>query len=253
MEKSQERDHQGIITSSLFATLVLGLGAILNYLMPYNGNPVFFPPRWSQLFMWLLLYLPLVFFPLLFGWKVRGFGFAVNRQGVYAIIIVSLLCGPIALSFDIPWQSAMVEAFARTGEELFFRGFLFMLLLMVFRNKPRPEVWAVLGTSLAFTLVHTQTLQTGYFDSPHMSRVFLILQRFVNLFLLSALFALLRLWSHSILPGAVAHGVLKGGILTLPFTLLIYAVAVVVAHARGENVFSSSTHGGTDQKKPRET
>jgi hypothetical protein len=70
---------------------------------------------------------------------------------------------------------------------------------------------------------------------------YLILERVFNIFLVGAFFALLRHWTQSILPGAIAHSLVKGGVFTLPFCLAIFAGIMFWAHKRGEGVLSGIT------------
>lgn len=139
MKFSQEDSKKSITIGILYAALIFALGAYFNYVMPYDANPVTSPGT-THLLLWFLLYVPLGLFTAIAGWKIQDFGFSVNHRISFALLPVLFLCAPIVLSFAVPWQSALIEAFARTGEEVFFRGFLFLLLLKIFREKARPEV-----------------------------------------------------------------------------------------------------------------
>ncbi len=236
--KSTQRNNRKVITIAIvYAVFILTLGGFINYVIPYDPNPVT-SPTILMIVIWLLLYAPLVLFTTISNWKIISFGFSGN----YRIFIATL---PFLLFFaifailnieSIAWQSGLIEAFARTGEEVFFRGFLFLLVLKIFNNKERPEIWAILISSLAFTLVHTQIFQSSYFIDSNSSRSFLIIVRMLNLFLNSVLFAFIRHWSKSILPAVVLHNISKGGVFALPFCIAIYFGIVFLAHKRGEVV-----------------
>jgi membrane protease YdiL (CAAX protease family) len=242
MKLNQENSKKDITIGVLYAALILALGAYFNYTMAYDANTVTSPST-IQLLLWFLLYVPLGLFTAVAGWKIKDFGFSVNRRVGLALVPVLLLCAPIALTFDeVPWRSALIEAFARTGEEVFFRGFLFLLLLKVFSEKARPGMWAVLISALVFALVHTQTFQTSFISSYGAGPIgYRILERMFNLFLVGTFFGLFRHWTQSILPGVIAHSLVKGGVFTLPFCLIIFAGIVFWAHKRGEGVLSGIT------------
>jgi membrane protease YdiL (CAAX protease family) len=204
--------------------------------MPYDPNPVNSPST-IQLILWFLLYVPLGLFTAITNWKIEDFGFSINYRTVFASILVLALCVPIILTFEVPWRSALIEAFARTGEEVFFRGFLFLLLLKVFSEKARPGMWAIIISAVVFALVHTQTFQASFISTYGAGPIgYRIFERMLNIFLFGALFALVRHWSQSILPGVIAHSLLKAGVLALPFCLIIFTGFVYWAHRRGEAV-----------------
>ena len=230
---SSRRD---LILGIFFTASVVALGAYLNYTMPYDPNPVTSPST-TQIILWFLLYVPLGLFTAITDWKIEDFGFSINYRTGFASILVLALCAPITLTSEVPWRSALIEAFARTGEEVFFRGFLFLLLLKVFSEKARPGMWAILISAIVFALVHTQTYQTSftsnYGSGPIGYRIF---ERMLNIFLFGALFALVRHWTQSILPGVITHNLLKAGVVALPFCLTIFAVLVFWAYRRGEAV-----------------
>jgi len=238
MEISQQNQRMQTFLSALYAILICALIMYLNYVMPYSSDPVT-SPSLIQLCFWLLLYAPVIFSIVFEDWKMTDLGFTLGRRALIASLICFLICGSITQMINAPWYGALIEAFARTGEEVFVRGFLFLLLLKAFDGKSRPGIWATLASSLIFTLIHTQTFQSSYFegDIETMWRALLILQRFFNIFLFAAVFGLLRYWTDSILPGAILHTVSKGGILALPFCLAIYGGILYWAYVRGERVW----------------
>jgi membrane protease YdiL (CAAX protease family) len=227
-----------LVWSTIYAVVVLAFGAFTSYTEPYSTDPITAPDIWS-LMLWGSLYLPVIFLPIVAGWKVTDFGFTLNPFLALAVLLIVTMCAYITPTGMVTWQSTLVEAFARTGEEIFFRGFLIVLFSELFRNRRRPWLWAAIASSILFALGHAQTFQPGYFTqrgSPELSVGYEIVQRLLNLFGLAFAFALLRIWTRSILPGAIAHGLSNAGITTLPFVLLIYAVATVWAHWRTEPV-----------------
>jgi hypothetical protein len=88
-------------------------------------------------------------------------------------------------------------------------------------------------------LAHTQTYQPEYlaqYGSPSTPVGYKIFERLLNVFGLALFFALIRVWTHSILPGAIAHSLSIGGIATLPFVLTIYGATILWAHRRAEPI-----------------
>jgi membrane protease YdiL (CAAX protease family) len=220
-----------------YAILLTLVGGYLNYVVPYDGAPTVIP-SYQALMLWAMLYVPVLVLVIFARREVKDFGFSVSPTAILAAVFFAALCVPALAARTATWVGAISEAFARTGEELFYRGFLFTLLLRVFAKKRRPSLSAAVFSSLCFAAVHTQTFQAAYFASETGPRAFLIVQRLFNVFLIGFAFALLRRWTGSILPGSIVHSMLQGGPLTLPFVLLLHAAIVVWAVLRKEQVFS---------------
>ncbi len=234
--------EKGVRTGILYAVLVLALGAYFNFSATYDANPAVYPQA-SQLVLWALLYVPLGLMVAVGGWNVADFGFSIRPVLGLATVIVVFLCGAAVWSIQIPWQYAFLEAFARTGEEIFFRGFLFALLLKIFSGKPRPWIGAVLLSAVLFAGVHTQTFQPAYLESLGTGpTLYKISERLLNLFLIGSFLALLRQGTKSILPGAVLHSLIQGGIVTLPFSLGICGLITLLALARKEPILAGDGH-----------
>jgi len=143
------------------------------------------------------------------------------------------------VSITITWTNAILEAFARTGEEVFFRGFLLALFTQLFAQRRHPRRWAVLLSALLFALIHTQTFRPEFgewYSSAYMPLAYRVFERLLNLFLSALVLALLCAWTRSVLPVAILHSALNSSILTLPFVLLIYGLITFWAHKRGEQV-----------------
>jgi len=236
--KTTREINKWLVWSSLYAIVIMALAGFLNYAEPYSSNPVTVPTFW-QLILWGSCYLPIIILPIVAGLKVTDFGFTLNPFLALTIFLIMAMCAYSNPTGRVTWISALIEAFARTGEEIFFRGFLFVLFSGLFRNRRRPWLWAAIASSILFALVHAQTFQPGYlaqYGSPSMPIAYQFFERLLNLFALALVFALLRVWTHSILPGAIAHSLSKAGIATLPFVLLIYGMATIWAYWRKEPV-----------------
>jgi membrane protease YdiL (CAAX protease family) len=232
-----------VLVGISYTFLVVIIGGYVNYTFQYSSDPVD-SPTFFQLWIWSLLYIPFLVFPFMAKWEVKNFGFSINPVLLFISIFIILLCGLTTLSSgNTAWLGGLVEAYARTGEEAFFRGFVFLLLLKICKNKRRPWIWAAVFSSLIFTLVHTQTFQPGYFPESMIGyRPYLILERMVNVFIAGFVLALLRHWTNSVLPGSIIHSLTQGGLISLPFVLLIYTFVVFWGITRKEKViFGFST------------
>jgi membrane protease YdiL (CAAX protease family) len=199
--------------ASIYILVILLIGALGNY---YG-----FKRLWLGFLFWTALYLPLLIFPRLADWNLTQMGFSLNlRLLLVSGLLLMMVWIPIRdslLNFQIQQLPAiLIQTYARMGEELFFRGFIFWYALQIFRSQKWPALWAVALSTFCFTWVHTQTLLPGA-------------QTDINAVVLFALVVgLLRAWTASTLPGIIAHlmlngappGVLLGGVAYLTIALL---------------------------------
>jgi membrane protease YdiL (CAAX protease family) len=100
-----------------------------------------------------------------------------------------------------PWSNnsvakSLLEAYARTSEELLFRGFLIGELVRLFRNSLRKNMWAAIVSSVVFAGMH----------SHHGLRL-MILRTLPN----SAFPGLIAVWTDSILLPIAIHCGTAGG------------------------------------------
>ena len=162
-------------------------------------------------------------------WKLREFGFTVNTR-VILFVFLSLVVGTYFFVKGITdtgtWGYSLIEAFARTGEKLYFRGFTYVLVLKLVKHK-KNWLWAVILSSLAFTLVHTQVLLPEYRTS------------FSQVFITALFLAYVRHITDSLLPGVTIHCFLKGGPSSVLFGWTIYALFVSVSYFKDEKGSSS--------------
>jgi membrane protease YdiL (CAAX protease family) len=243
MTTSTKSDKIWLWAALLYAIIVILLGAYENYSHPYSPDPVT-TADFRVLFLWGLSYVPAIVLPLTTTanaakpWRVTDFGFTLNVR-MALTTLVCILIALATLSIKITWTSAILEAFARTGEEVFFRGFLLALFVRLFAQRRHPRLWAALLSALLFALMHTQTFRPEFGDwysSPMMPLTYRIIERLLNLFLTGLVLALLYIWTRSILPLAIIHSALNSSSLTLPFVLLIYSLITFWAYQRGEQV-----------------
>lgn len=218
------------------AFLILGVSAVANFRTPYESSTTS-SPTISQILLQGLLFVPFFVFALFRDWNFKEFGFLLNpRAALSALLIVGVLVPSFLNYYNYP-LIGVVEGFARFGEELFFRGFLFVLVAVLFRGRSKPWLWATIISSACFALVHTQVFQPTYFSAiANGTRFFLVAQRLVNVFLAGMALALLRHWSRSLLPPIVVHTALNGGLIAIAVGVVMFGAFLVWAIVRNERV-----------------
>lgn len=197
------------IFASAYIVVILLIAALGNYYGLKNLA--------VNLIFWTALYLPALIFPRFAGWKLTQMGFSLNlRLLLVSAILLAIAWSPLRdslVNFHVEQlPGILIQIYSRSGEELFFRGFIFLFALQIFRSQKWPALWAVIFSTLCFTWVHTQTLLPGA-------------QTEINGVILFALvMGLLRAWTVSILPGIIAHLVLNGAPPGILLAGLIYAI-----------------------------
>jgi membrane protease YdiL (CAAX protease family) len=216
--------------ASAYILVILLIGALGNY---YG-----FKRLWLDFLFWTTLYLPALIFPRIAGWNSAQLGFALNLRLLLVsgllLMVIAIPLRDSLLNFRLEQLPAiLIQTYARTGEELFFRGFIFLFALQIFRSQKWPALWAVALSTMCFTWVHTQALLPGS-------------QIDINAVVLFALVVgLLRAWTASLLPGIIAHLMLNGAPPGILLDGLVYAIIVWLARHRGE------TPSSTNEKPPR--
>ncbi len=239
MKSNQPRVFKLAVAYGVVVTIA---GAIANLSAPYDpGSPTGLEPL--VLVLWLALYLPAFVLPSIYGWKVRDFGWGLGAVGLAVSVLVVAFCGGVArLKAGFGVSEAAIEAFARTGEEVFCRGFLYFLIERVCWNKHYSWIWAAVGSSLLFAGMHTtafnEVLLIGRSGTPE---AYVIAERFASVFIGALMLGLLRASTGSIIPGALVHAIIGGGVLTIPFVALIVAGMALWGHRRGEPLFEGIT------------
>jgi membrane protease YdiL (CAAX protease family) len=216
-------DFSSNLRTNLYASAYIFVMLLAGALGNYYG----FKSLGLDLVFWTALYLPAVIFPHYAGWKVAQLGFALNlRLLLVSALLLMVVWSPIRdslLNFK-PEQlpSILLQTYARAGEELFFRGFIFLFAMQIFRSQKWTALWAVALSTMCFTWVHTQTLLPSA-------------QTDINAVVLFALvLGLLRAWTASILPGIIAHLVLNGAPPGVLLGGLLYVGISLWAQKQGE-------------------
>ena len=154
------------------------------------------------LFALAALYTPILLFLIYEKWNAKDFGIVLNRRMVIItlILLIPIIVILINKSEGINKTVNIISIITRVGEEVFYRGFLFQYLCMIFKNKKYPIIKTILLSSLFFTLVHTQTFLP-------MNNITM-----VDIFIYSVIFATIRYYTKSILTPVVLHCISDAGI-----------------------------------------
>lgn len=218
-----------------YALAVALCGAVLNVVTFYDPSTPVVLDVWAIGF-WLLLYVPILIWPPMFGWRLKEIGFGLNPWTLVASLLLIGTCGAfVRLKPGFALTDAAVEAFARTGEELFFRGFVYTLILRLSAGRKRPWLWAVAGSAIAFMSVHTTAFRPEYVASMgDRPAWWIILERLQNVLLLGLVFGLIRAGTQSIWPSVLAHSLSGGGLLALPVTVVLLSAGWFWGKLRGE-------------------
>ena len=120
IEHRNASEKKWLFWGVFYAAILFGVICVLNYIEPYSPEPVTRLNLW-QIILWGGLYISVIVVPLFTSWRIVEFGFSLNWYLVIATFLVIALCMPVTGGITrTGWGSAMIEAFARTGEEVFF-------------------------------------------------------------------------------------------------------------------------------------
>jgi membrane protease YdiL (CAAX protease family) len=172
--------------------------------------------------MWFALYMPMPIFIKKAKWEFKDFGFVLNKRTIIISVAIALLIlFKLGLTFQLSYiPDALIEGFARVGEEVFYRGFLYTLVLKLFKGKERPNFWAVVISSFVFAIMHTQTFLP---TNP------LTMQ---GIFINTLLLGFFRYFTGSILPGVIFHCASNAGVLAMLSGTLIYCLFIIFDYLR---------------------
>lgn len=221
------RNDRALLYGGIYLGLSLVAFAVVNYVM--WSPSIDDPPTAIHYVVWVYCYVPLLVFRRAAGWDLQSFGFVLSSSAWVAIAI-SVLLGLLALLFHPDWLvlgqwgTSLIEAFARVGEELFFRGFVYLFALRLFGFKRKPYLWAAFFSAAAFALVHTQAFVPG----THISLGLI--------FLIGWLMAYLRHRTGSLLPAIAIHCFLNAHLTGMILGWTLYFAMVAVAAACGRRL-----------------
>ena len=211
------RRDKTLLVCSVHVMLSIIVFSVLNYLTFSRGTTD--GPEFIPYILWVFVYIS-CFIPVkLAGWPLGSLGFAVSRVLLLTVAVSAVLGVWVFLALPNwrtiePWSASLVVAFGRVGEELFFRGYVYLVFLKLFSEKRRPHLWAIWWSSVAFALVHTQVLLPG--NQISLGTVFIA----------GLLMAYLRHLTSSVLPAITIHCFLNGHLLAVVGGWALYAVLV---------------------------
>lgn len=207
-----------------YIAIITIIAAVSNY---FTWHSEFSPLLGIMVFiigimLWIALYAPMYVFIKRDAWRIRDFGFVVNKRVIIiSIILVLFIITKLKLGFSFVFIGyILLEAFARIGEEVFYRGFIYTFFLKLFNRKQNSWIWAVLISSLMFAVIHTQT----FLPDNHLN--------IQTIFLNALILGLLRVWTDSILLGIIIHCVSNGGILCMLAGILVYVAIIMITYFR---------------------
>jgi hypothetical protein len=208
------------------------IGATLNYLrakqadLPETSSFIFLTIGWMVISLfYLFIYLALIYSIRHWDWTLDEWGFNL-RGRAWISIGVSMLSLAFAWSIISPpnlevnlrdvfsqlsTPLLLFQGYARTAEELLYRGFALILFKRIFRRLGYSSVIAVLLSSLMFSFVHTHRLG----DIP-------------QLFIFTSIpLASFTLWTQSISLAVVLHSIAGGGHIGGLFGMLFFFLVAI--------------------------
>ncbi|MCD4714839.1 MAG: CPBP family intramembrane metalloprotease [Clostridiales bacterium] len=209
------------ITYSFF---VLIMSTIITLFMSHYGENYQEFANVLKLILVLFSFLPLLIFKDNDDYKLEELGFKFSWRSVIITFCIVLLLG-LSTGFqtasELTFGTKIIEGVARTGEEFFFRGFIYLIILKIFKDEKHKNASSMIFSSLIFTIAHTEIfLGTYHFGFVNM---------FFNTFIT---FAMIRHFSKSLLPVVAIHTFMNGGIVSCIFGIMITSVIIYINHTR---------------------
>lgn len=235
MKRSPQYSWMDVRIGAVCAVALAIWMAILNAVTFYDPATPVTLNVWG-IGIWLLLYVPVVVWATVFGWRLKEVGFGFNPWALVASLLLVGACGAAArLKPGFTLMDSTLDAFGRVGEEVFFRGFVYTLIMRATAGRKHNWVWAVVGSAVAFTAVHTTAFRPEYIASMgDRPAWWVILERLLNVLLLGLVFGLIRYGTNSIWPSALAHSLSGGGLLALPGAVVYLLAGWLWGRSRGE-------------------
>ncbi|WP_420641815.1 CPBP family intramembrane glutamic endopeptidase [Candidatus Leptofilum sp.] len=221
------RQDKLYLFGAIYVLVFMLAAAVINY---FTWTPdIVIVGEVTNLFwlLWISLYVPSFIFVWFSDFSLTEFGIALNKK---VMIFVALTIVSSAWFYfqnpeiwlQLSWSSSLAEAFARTGEELLFRGFVYALILRLFKEAKKPHLWAIILSSVLFVLPHTQV-----FLPEHQTPVF-------QLLLLALIFAYFRHKTGSILLSITFHVLIKSDLVGVLFSWGIYLFFLLWSYATND-------------------
>lgn len=217
------KSDRSLLIGTIYVIFICSLAGIVNYYNEELANLGWISTLLPYV-VWTLLYLPLLYFAINGKWGIKDFGFKLNIESIILSIIIILFFAFFkteTIKNHLSFTRIISEAFARTGEEVFFRGFVYLLIIKIFSDKKHISIWAIILSSIIFTAVHTQ---------PNRDVAGL------NLFIeVIGVLAIPRWLTNSILPCVVIHLLINSSLVTAVIGIMIFLIITFIGWIRGEN------------------
>lgn len=238
MTLDKPRDRTLWLTYAVLAILAF---AVVNATTPYEPG---IPNEASPIFVILLvlLYLPLIAFSRFQNWHINDFGLQLNPLSLVIAVLIGAICSStIGYKDGFQLFDGVGEATLRSGEEVFFRGFVYSLVLAFAERRKHAWAWATFMSALLFAAVHTSSFRQEYLSTGGTTAPWLfIMERLINVFLIGICMGLMRAGTGSIIPAIVSHSIAGGGVIALPAVAALLVAMYLWSIARREHFWSSS-------------
>lgn len=226
------RQDRLYLFGTIYVLVFIAVTAVINYFTWTPGMVI--TATVPQLLFWSLLYLPCFIFIWFSDFSWKEFGFVLNKWVAVFIALTIVGGGWLYLRepqtwLQVRWSASFFEAFARTGEELFFRGFAYVLILRLFKGTAKPHIWAIAISSLLFALPHTQIFLPEHATGS-----------FFQILLFGSFNAFLRHKTDSLLPGITVHVFVQSDLVGVLLSWGIYLLFLL---------WSYTLHGLTKSKQ----
>ena len=225
------KSDRSLLIGIIYVIFICSVGGLVNH---YNEElaDIGWISTLLPYVIWTLLYLPLVYFVAKGRWNIKDFGFKLNIESIILSIIIILFFAFFkteTIKNNLYFTKIISEAFARTGEEVFFRGFVYLLIIKLFSGKKHISIWAIILSSIIFAVIHTQP-----------GREFAGLSLFITVV---GLLAIPRWLTNSILPCVVIHLLMNSSLITAVIGIMIFLIIIFIGLIRGENVIELTSIG----------
>ncbi len=216
--------NKSIKLGIIYSFLVLILSTCVTLFMYHYGEDYQELGIIVKLIFILLFFLPLLIFKDNNNFLLEELGFKFNWRSViitFCIVLFLSLATGFQTATELAFGSKIIEGIARTGEEFFFRGFIYLIILQLFKNEKHKNLSAMILSSLIFTIAHTEIfLGTYHFGFINM---------FFNTFIT---FAIVRHFSKSLLPVVAIHTFMNGGIASCIIGIMITSIIIYINHTK---------------------
>ncbi len=225
----------------IYSVLAISAFAVVNAITPYEPGV----PNEANVLLVLLLVLlclPLVVFSRFPNWHLADFGLQLNPLSLAIAVLIGAVCSS-AIGYKDGFQlfDGIVEAALRSGEEVFFRGFVFSLVLVFAGKRKYAWAWATFMSALLFAAAHTSAFRQEYLSTGGTTAPWLfVTERLLNVLLVGIVMGLMRAGTGSIIPAIVSHSIAGGGVIALPSVAALLIVLFLWSIARREHFWSFS-------------